>query len=93
MPSDAATEFLARSRMFVDKVDEVILDELAAAGARGLTLQELLHRANPRLGSWPAAGTEGALAFPVVGHLERQLALGRLRAGPADDGYRVRSVG
>jgi glyoxylase-like metal-dependent hydrolase (beta-lactamase superfamily II) len=91
MPSDAAREFLARSRMFVEKVEEVILDELRRAGARGLNLQELLARANPRLGSWPSEGTEGALAFPVVGHLERLLALGHITAWKAGDGYRVRS--
>lgn len=91
MEADAALDFLARSRGFVEKVDAVVLDELDAAEARGLTLQELLARANPRLGSWPAEGTEGALAFPVVGHLERLLALGRITAWQAEDGYRVRS--
>ena len=91
MDADAATEFLASSRGFVEKVDGVVLDELAAAGTRGLRLQELLGRANPRLGSWPSEGTEGALAFPVVGHLERLLALGRITGWHAEDGYRVRS--
>jgi glyoxylase-like metal-dependent hydrolase (beta-lactamase superfamily II) len=91
MPGDAATEFLARSRGFVERVDAVVRDELAAAGAGGLTLHELLARANPRLGSWPSHGTEGALAFPVVGHLERLLALGRITAWQAENGYRVRS--
>jgi glyoxylase-like metal-dependent hydrolase (beta-lactamase superfamily II) len=92
MPSEAASEFLARSRMFVEKVDEVVLDELDGAGASGLSLHELLLRANPRLGSWPSEGTEVALAFPVVGHLERQLALGRISGWQSEDGYRIRSV-
>jgi glyoxylase-like metal-dependent hydrolase (beta-lactamase superfamily II) len=92
MPADAASDFLARSRAFVEKVEVVVSDELDAAGARGLTLHELLGRANPRLGSWPAEGTEVALAFPVVGHLERLLALGRIDAWQAEDGFRVRSV-
>jgi len=91
MGADAATEFLARSRGFVEKVDAVVLDELDAAGPRGLTLHDLLTRASPRLGSWPSEGTEVALAFPVVGHLERLLALGRMNGWQADDGYRVRS--
>jgi glyoxylase-like metal-dependent hydrolase (beta-lactamase superfamily II) len=91
MRRDGAAEFLARSRGFVDKVDAVVADELDAAGATGLRLQELLARANPRLGSWPSEGTEGALAFPVVGHLERLLSLGRITAWQAADGYRVRS--
>jgi glyoxylase-like metal-dependent hydrolase (beta-lactamase superfamily II) len=91
MEADAAAEFLARSRGFVEKVDAVVVDELDAAGPRGLTLHELLARANPRLGTWPSKGTEVALAFPVVGHLERLLALGRIDAWRAGDGYRVRS--
>jgi glyoxylase-like metal-dependent hydrolase (beta-lactamase superfamily II) len=92
MPAEAASDFLARSRGFVEKVDAVVLDELDAAGAHGLSLRDLLARANPRLGSWPSEGTELALAFPVVGHLERLLALGRITAWQAADGYRVRSV-
>src|ERR1700681_418303 len=69
MPSDAASDFLARSRMFVEKVDEVVLDELDRAGVTGLTLHDLLARANPRLGSWPSDANEGGLGFPVVGYL------------------------
>jgi glyoxylase-like metal-dependent hydrolase (beta-lactamase superfamily II) len=91
MDAGAAMDFLARSRGFVEKTDTVVLDELDAAGAPGLRLQELLARANPRLGSWPSEGTEGALAFPIVGHLERQLALDRIHGWQAEDGYRVRS--
>jgi glyoxylase-like metal-dependent hydrolase (beta-lactamase superfamily II) len=91
MKAAAACEFFALSRGFVEKVDEVVLDEIDAAGDRGLTLQELLVRANPRLGDWPAQGTEVALAFPVVGHLERLLAHGRVTAWPAEDGYRIKS--
>ena len=90
MTSAAASEFFGLSRAFVEKVDEVILDEIADAGEGGLTLQELLPRANPRLGDWPAQGTEVALAFPVVGHLERLLAHGRITAWAASDGYRTR---
>lgn len=92
MQAEAAADFLARSRGFVEKVEQVVLDELDAAGAQGLSLQELLTRANQKLGSWPSEGTDGALAFPVVGHLERLLALGRVRAWRADDAYRIRSV-
>jgi glyoxylase-like metal-dependent hydrolase (beta-lactamase superfamily II) len=92
METDVASEFLARSRAFVEKADQVVLDELDAAGAQGLTLRQLLDRANPRLGSWPSDGTQVALAFPVVGHLERLLALGRATAWQAEDGYRVRSL-
>jgi glyoxylase-like metal-dependent hydrolase (beta-lactamase superfamily II) len=91
MDAAAGNEFLALSRAFVEKVDEVILDEIDAAGDRGLTLQELLSAANPRLGDWPAQGTDVALAYPVVGHLERLLDHGRLSAWRAEDGHRIKS--
>jgi len=92
MDADAAGDFLARSRAFVEKTDAVVLGELDTAGAGGLSLRELLTKANPRLGSWPAEGTEVALAFPVVGHLERLLANGRALGWQAENGYRIRSV-
>lgn len=74
----SARAFLAASRDFVVHLDALVLAELDGA-PEGLTLAELLSRLNPRAGRWPAEGTEGALAFPVAGHLERYLATGRLR--------------
>lgn len=81
MRGEAARAFLAESRAFVERLDALVLASLRAA-PDGLTLAELLAELNPVAGDWPDEGTEGALAFPVVGHLERLAEQGRLeRAG------------
>lgn len=91
MAADDGAEFLASSRVFAERVEEVIRDEVKGAGSDGLTLRELLVRANPRLGRWPAKGTEVALAYPVVGHLERLLAHGHVTV-ERDGKARIRST-
>ena len=63
-----AAAFLLESRRFVDRLEELVLADLRRNGPTSLA--ELLARINPLAGEWPAEGTEGALAFPVVGHLE-----------------------
>ena len=79
-----AAGFLAASREFVERLDALIVNELADA-RQPVTLGDLLDRLNPVAGTWPVEGTEGALAFPVVGHLERLRDRGRLaRAGERD---------
>lgn len=81
MSGAAVERFLAESEAFVDRLDGLVRAELARS-PEGLTLGELLVRLGPVAGNWPAEGTQGALAFPVVGHLERLARLGRLeRAG------------
>jgi glyoxylase-like metal-dependent hydrolase (beta-lactamase superfamily II) len=89
MDAAGAAEFFAVSRAFVERVDEVVFGEIEAAGDRGVSLDELLHRANPKLGDWPMEGTEVALAFPVVGHLERMLAYARINGARHGGEYRV----
>lgn len=71
----AAAGFLAESEAFVMKLDALVIDALSAE----LTLAELLAELNPVAGAWPVEGTAGALAFPVVGHLERLVAAGIAR--------------
>ena len=90
MNAEAAREFFAVSRVFVERVDEVVFNEVRRAARSGLTLPELLSRVNPKLGEWPMTGTEVALAFPVVGHLERMLEYGRIKGSREEDGYRIR---
>ena len=68
--SDEAEAFLSESRQFVLELDQLVLDALQS-NADGLTLHELLELVNPVAGQWPIDGTAGALAYPVVGHLER----------------------
>lgn len=87
----AAKDFLASSRSFVERLDALVLEALGQAAA-GLTLHELLAALNPIAGDWPADGTEGALAFPVVGHLERGVEAGRIRQAGSRDSVPVWSV-
>lgn len=83
-----ASAFLERSRDFVERLDTLLRVELDRA-PEGLTLAELLDRVGPHAGDWPTEGTAGALAFPVVGHLERLARLGRLERRGERDGAPV----
>lgn len=84
MSGPDAEGFLAESADFVDRLDGLVRADVAGADG-GVTLAELLERLGPVAGLWPAEGTAGALAFPVVGHLERLARLGRIeRAGTRD---------
>ena len=69
MHGDQAAAFLADSAAFVDRLEALVISELRSA-TTGLTLQDLLSALNPIAGEWPTNGTEGALAYPVAGHLE-----------------------
>ena len=77
MRGDDVRAFLARSRGFADRLDALVKGALS--GIEGLTFAELLGTLNPIAGEWPVEGTAGALAFPVAGHLERQIAQGSAR--------------
>lgn len=72
-----ARRFLTRSREFVEALDEAVRADLGAHGPS--TLEDLLGRVNDAVRSWPGEGTSKALAFPVVGHLERMLSGGIVR--------------
>jgi glyoxylase-like metal-dependent hydrolase (beta-lactamase superfamily II) len=63
-----AERFLRESQLFTERLEDLVLDELRRNGPSPLA--DLLSRLNPVAGAWPVHGTEGALAFPVVGHLE-----------------------
>jgi glyoxylase-like metal-dependent hydrolase (beta-lactamase superfamily II) len=91
MDRDDATAFLARSRTFADGLEAAIVDTVDAAGADGLDLPSILAELNPTVGSWPSEGTAEALAFPVVGHLERLLRQGRIGLVRDSAPARVRS--
>ncbi len=67
--ADGAMEFIDVSRRFVAELDQAVLEALAETGP--VTLGVLLQEVNRRVARWPLHGTETALAFPVVGHLER----------------------
>lgn len=67
MVGDDATGFLHASRHFTTTVEDAVRRSLTS-GRR--TLVDLLPEVNAEVASWPTTGTDGALAFPVVGHLE-----------------------
>ena len=60
--------FLTETREFTERLEDLVLDDLRRHGPTALPA--MLARLNPRAGDWPAEGTAGPLAFPVVGHLE-----------------------
>jgi glyoxylase-like metal-dependent hydrolase (beta-lactamase superfamily II) len=62
-------EFLGESRAFVDRVDEVLMRELKPGGS-DRTMKEIIAATSSVLGAWPEAASQ-ALAFPLLGHLER----------------------
>jgi glyoxylase-like metal-dependent hydrolase (beta-lactamase superfamily II) len=93
MDAAEGAAFLAASRAFVDGLDRAVHEAVSATGTQGCTLGALLDELNPRVGRWPAEGTATALAFPVVGHLERALRHGTLELHPDTTGpARVRSA-
>lgn len=92
MGPEEARSFLAASRNFATALDQAMLEAIGATGAVGIDLPELLATLNPRVGTWPQDGTLTALAFPVVGHLERALAVGAIEYVGGDGPARVRST-
>ncbi len=72
-------EFLGESRAYVDRVDQALRDELAAAGMPR-TMKELIEVLGPKLGEWPEAG-HAYLVFPLQGHLERLVHYGQVETG------------
>ena len=92
MGTEEGQAFLAASRNFATSLDRAMLEAIADSGTVGIDLHELLARLNPRVGTWPEDGTLTALAFPVVGHLERALAGGVIEYVSGDGPARVRSA-
>jgi glyoxylase-like metal-dependent hydrolase (beta-lactamase superfamily II) len=88
----AVAEFLHESLAFLDRSRAALRGALVEA-SDGLFLAELCHRLGPILGSWPEASNP-ALAYPLLGHLERFVAWGSVEVARADDGHlRYRWVG
>ena len=76
--------FLDESLAFVHHLETLLED--AFAPGEPLALADVLLNVNERAGAWPSEGTAGALAFPVVGHLERWREDGRLVPAGTRDG-------
>jgi glyoxylase-like metal-dependent hydrolase (beta-lactamase superfamily II) len=77
----AIAEFIAESRVYVDRVDAALLGALADGAPH--TLRELIDALNSSLGEWPEkAGIY--LVHPFAGHLERLVQYGVLETGRRD---------
>jgi glyoxylase-like metal-dependent hydrolase (beta-lactamase superfamily II) len=75
----AVAEFLGESRAFAERFEEALRDELRRSSAPRTT-RELIAELSPRVGTWPASAAP-ALAFPLMGHLERLHQFGIISAG------------
>ena len=67
MAGDEGRDFLDCSAQYTDRLEDAVRTALTG---RARSLRDILPEINPLAGDWPTVGTEGALAFPVVGHLE-----------------------
>jgi hypothetical protein len=68
--------FLAETRDFVDTIDELVQDCLAAVPS-GLTLRDLIEVCNARLPEPWGADTAPELVYSLHGHVERLVHRGR----------------
>ena len=82
---DDVIHFLDESESFVATLDTAVQD-CVSQGQK--TLKEIVAEVNPRVASWPVAGTDTALAFPVSGHLERLWNSGVVNRQPGPAGWR-----
>jgi glyoxylase-like metal-dependent hydrolase (beta-lactamase superfamily II) len=76
MRGDDVAAFLHSSAGFAATIESAVRRALIG---RRRALVDLLPDVNADVASWPTIGTEGALAFPVVGHLEDLWARGAVR--------------
>jgi glyoxylase-like metal-dependent hydrolase (beta-lactamase superfamily II) len=81
----AVAEFLYESLAFVDRAERALRAALVEA-SDGSSLAELCAALGPILGAWPEASSQ-ALAYPLLGHLERLVAFGSVEATRSDDGW------
>ena len=72
-------QFMAESRIFVDRVDENLIKALQTEHS----LKDLTDLLSPDLGEWPAESNAYA-CFPLLGHLERLVLHGRVTTGRRD---------
>lgn len=74
--------FYDTSREYVARTDEALDDALQIEPR---TTRQLVDELGPVLGDWPTAGGELGV-FPIVGHLERMEAAGRVERSAMPDG-------
>ena len=70
-------DFLARTRKFVERADELIKEYLKTH--RTATLKQIEHDLSPKLGTWPKEADD-FLQFALYGHMQRLEEQGVVRA-------------
>lgn len=70
-------EFLAKTRKFVERADELIKEYLKTH--RTATLKQIEHDLSPKLGSWPK-DMDDLLQYALYGHVQRLQERGVVRA-------------
>ncbi len=85
---DGVSGFLDESASFAARLDDRV-KEAVSRHPDGVGLHELLEELNDGSEDWPVHGTSTALAFPVVGHLERFIAAGTMTLVRAADSDRA----
>lgn len=78
MDNAAVNRFLDESRSYAVRAENAIFETVRAAGAEGLTLQEVCLRAKPALGDWPPERDSYTQSM-ACGHLQRLCDSGMLR--------------
>jgi len=74
----AINDFLDASMAFTNRMDAATLAAVRQAGVGGANLADLLAKIDDGTWAWPQPAPPNALAFPVVGHLERLAAAGKI---------------
>lgn len=74
----AVVDFLDESEAFCRTVGIAVDTLFTTDHEAGRTLSDCVDELLPTLGTWPKEGRRNALAFPVCGHLEELVRVGRL---------------
>lgn len=86
LSGSATTEFLDESDEFVTRLDAAIRAVFAERDGV-VELDELCTLAAEHVGTWPSEATVPAMAFPVVGHVDRLVAEGVVREETVTAGH------
>jgi glyoxylase-like metal-dependent hydrolase (beta-lactamase superfamily II) len=78
MHGPAVRQFLAESRSFVERADELLLGYLRDHTS-GVTLREMIYALGPRLGDWPVDAAP-FLQFAMYGHVSALCQAKRMKA-------------
>jgi len=87
----AVQGFLAESLAFVQRTEQLLLDDLRNSPA-GCTLRELILHLGPELGGWPRS-VDTELVYALAGHLQSLVSVHKVLAVPNPKGMVFKLVG